>query len=538
MATSSQSLGSAELSFLRRRVAYAGLWGALIGFGFVLLRLGLSLAADVAKEAMHPSMLAHVAGSLAFLAGYFLTRRTKRSVAFVRGVEWASFFVGCAFWVVMGYTMPVHARPELVVALALTMVAVTRAVYVPSSARRTLLVTASVGVPLLMMTFALYSAADLARWEAVDPAIARRSNPATAGMMTVFEAGWWAATTLVCTLASRVIYGLRREVKSAKKLGQYTLEERLGQGGMGVVYRASHALLRRPTAVKLLLPDKAGSSNLARFEREVQLTARLSHPNTITVFDYGRTPDGVFYYAMELLDGATLSEVLEEGGPLPPARVARILGDVAGALGEAHSIGLIHRDIKPANVMLCERGGIPDVVKVLDFGLVKEVERGEGDGLTQADAITGTPQYMAPEAIRDPDSVDARSDIYALGAVAYYLLTGVQVFDGASIVEVCSHHLHTKPVPPSERLGSALPPDLESLVLDCLAKDRAARPRDASAFAERLAGACGAGEWSKDDARRWWAEHGRALAQRRKGSAPTEGGTLAVDLAHRETVSV
>ncbi len=186
---------------------------------------------------------------------------------------------------------------------------------------------------------------------------------------------WWVGTIIMTTGASRVIYNLREEMRDVKKLGQYQLEEKLGEGGMGIVHRASHAMLQRPTAVKLLPAERVGEHSLARFEREVRQTARLTHANTVTIFDYGRTPDGVFYYAMKLLDGATLAQVVERGGPLEPSRVVHILRQVCGSLTEAHNIDLIHRDIKPANIMLCERGGVPDTVKVLDFGLVKKMKK-------------------------------------------------------------------------------------------------------------------------------------------------------------------
>jgi serine/threonine-protein kinase len=262
-------------------------------------------------------------------------------------------------------------------------------------------------------------------------------------------------------------------------------------------------MLRRPTAVKLLPPEKAGQAALERFEREVQLTARLSHPNTVAVFDYGRTPDGVFYYAMEYLDGTNLDTLVREDGPQPPARVAHVLRQVASALVEAHGIGLIHRDVKPENIILCERGGVPDVAKVVDFGLVKDLERG-GAALSRADVVQGTPLYLSPEAITAPDRVGAPGDLYALGAVGYYLLTGQHVFGGATLVEVCSHHLHTLPVPPAERLGRPVPASLEALLLSCLEKDPARRPASALALREALGDLAGVGAWSEQEARDWW----------------------------------
>jgi serine/threonine-protein kinase len=347
----------------------------------------------------------------------------------------------------------------------------------------------------------------------------------------VLAAAWWAGSTAVCVAASRVIYGLRLEVSEVRRLGQYHLEEKLGEGGMGVVYRAHHALLQRPTAVKLLPPERIGERGLERFELEVRQTARLSHPNTITIFDYGHTPDGVFYYAMELLEGVTLDRVVASTGPMPPARVLHILRQAAGSLAEAHAIGLAHRDIKPENIMLCQQGGVPDTVKVLDFGLVKEVARDEAAKLTGTNVIMGTPQYMAPEAIVRPDDVDGRADLYALAASAYYLLTGRDVFQATSVVELCSHHLHSAPEPPSKHV-EGIPADLEALLLRCLAKKPEDRPRDGRELA-RLLAHCGDGlEWNEELAAGWWTRHGRSLA-RPGGVSPTAPTLLAESREHK-----
>ena len=335
--------------------------------------------------------------------------------------------------------------------------------------------------------------------------------------------------------ALNTIIRLRRRMGAALKLGQYTLEEKLGEGGMGVVYRATHAMLRRPAAVKLLLTGRTGDRDLARFEREVQLTSRLAHPNTISIFDYGRTAEGVFYYVMEYLDGLDLDRLVRENGPVGPARAIRILAQVSGALAEAHALGLIHRDIKPANIVLTERADEPDIVKVVDFGLVKTLDQNQAESAV-ANTITGTPLYLAPEAISSPDTVDARVDIYALGAVAYFLLTGQHVFDATTVVEVCSKHIFEQPVAPSKRLGADLPEDLEAIVLACLAKDRDARPASAAALRVALLACRDATTYDSVAACAWWRARG-AYATGTK--PPVEGGglapTMTIDLRGRQS---
>jgi serine/threonine protein kinase len=280
--------------------------------------------------------------------------------------------------------------------------------------------------------------------------------------------------------------------------------------------------MRRPTAIKLLRPDKAVEANLKRFEREVQLTARLTHPHTITLFDYGRTPDGVFYYAMELLDGASLEKVVAAAGRLGPARVIHVLYEVAGALVEAHDVGLIHRDIKPANIILCRQGGLYDFPKIVDFGLVKDLEPGDDAALTRADVIAGTPLYIAPEAITSPASVSPQSDLYSLGAVGYFALTGQHVFNGRTLVEVCSHHLHSVPEPPSKRLSEPVPADLELLLLECLEKDPSRRPAGARELRRRLEACAAFGGWTDDAARGWWEQNTAAVAPAASGAASEE----------------
>jgi serine/threonine protein kinase len=279
-----------------------------------------------------------------------------------------------------------------------------------------------------------------------------------------------------------------RRVSHRRQLGQYVIEEKLGQGGMAEVYLARHTELRRSAALKLLPPERAGDATVTRFEREIRVTSRLTHPNIVVIYDYGRTEDGVFYYAMERLEGSDLERLVTKNGPLAPARVVDILLQIASALGEAHAAGLIHRDLKPANVFLCDRGGLRDTVKVLDFGLVKERRPPEGAAVHQTDVnvLIGTPAYISPEAIVSPSEIDARSDLYSLGALGYFLLTGEQVFEGDTVVTQCIAHLHEEPLPPSMRVGQTLPRDLERLILCCLAKRPEDRPQSATALREAL----------------------------------------------------
>jgi eukaryotic-like serine/threonine-protein kinase len=365
-----------------------------------------------------------------------------------------------------------------------------RAVTVPSTPARTLVLALASCSGLVLLAARSVPAPLLAQ------------SPALLWQNLTDAVLWSAAATALATVTSKVIYGLQEKAIEARQLGQYTLEQKIGEGGMGEIFRARHAMLRRPTAIKLMTGDGSESA-LRRFEKEVQLTAGLTHPNTISIYDYGRTPDGRFYYAMELLQGMTLDQLVVRTGPQPAARVIHILLQVCGALREAHGVALIHRDIKPANIFLCARGGVSDVVKVLDFGLVREFHNDSSVTRSNLDIIVGTPLYLSPEAILTPADLDPRADLYALGAVAYLLLTGHPPFAGKTLVELCGHHLHSLPPRPSEH-GRAVPEDLERVVLACLAKDRAARPQTASALAEALRCCRDAGCWSEADAELWW----------------------------------
>ena len=313
----------------------------------------------------------------------------------------------------------------------------------------------------------------------------------------------------------------REAAIEAKQLGQYKLEEQLGEGAMGVVYRGRHAMLRRPTAIKLLNADRVNDTSIARFEREVQITSNLNHPNTVAIYDFGHTPEGVFYYAMEYLDGIDLQQLVDRYGPQPPGRVIYILRQVCGSLFEAHSMGMVHRDIKPANIMINRRGGEGDVVKVLDFGLVKARSEHIGAGEEENESMAGTPLYMSPEAIQLPNSVDACSDIYAVGAVGYFLLTGTPVFNADTLSKLCQLHISEPPEPPSKRIHQPVPVDLENAILKCLEKDRSKRPQTSRDLALLLA-RCGAtNDWSLEEADGWWSQHERGQLPATTGSATT-----------------
>jgi CheY-like chemotaxis protein len=291
---------------------------------------------------------------------------------------------------------------------------------------------------------------------------------------------------------------------SPQEIGAYSLDERIGTGGMGVVYRAHHAMLQRPAAVKLLQGDQITEQTIARFEREVQRTSQLNHPNTIAIYDYGRTPEGGFYYAMEYLDGITLEDLVEDYGPQPEGRVIHVLKQLCGALDEAHENALIHRDIKPANIMINHRGGQYDYVKLLDFGLVKALDARDETAVTQSGFVAGTPLYISPEGLTNPQEVGARSDLYSVGAVGYFMLSGKPVFEGNSVVDVCLQLTSNPPTRPSEKLGSPVSADFESLILNCLEKNPEDRPATAKELLTELSQCSQATSWTQEQAASWW----------------------------------
>jgi serine/threonine-protein kinase len=336
---------------------------------------------------------------------------------------------------------------------------------------------------------------------------------------------------LVAVVPAKIIRALSHQVRRAREFGSYRLEEVLGKGGMGEVYRGTHQMLARPAAVKIIRAEVLGNSStdgarviVERFRREAEAAASLRSPHTISLYDFGAADDGTFFLVMELLDGLDLQSLVERFGPLPPERVAYLLRQVCESLEEAHVRGLIHRDIKPSNIFTCRLGLQTDFVKVLDFGLVKgrgELERRD-TMLTAPDATAGTPAYIAPEMVRGGVPIDHRVDIYALGCVAYWLLTGQLVFEAPNAIQLMIAHFQTPPIPPSQRVELDIPPDFEAVVMACLAKRPEDRPATAAELGRRLAVAVPAPGWGEESAQRWWNRHHPESAR----AAPTRCDVL------------
>jgi serine/threonine-protein kinase len=382
------------------------------------------------------------------------------------------------------------------VVLATSILVLSFGLYLPHSGRR----AAVLAGPIALVPFVTLGALALRRPEA-SGWLGREGLPPV-------QIGADAMLLLILVLGA--VYGahsmdrLRRELDEARQLGQYRLGRRIGSGGMGEVYLAEHRLLKRPCALKLIRPGATADPQvLERFEREVRLTATLAHSNIINVYDYGRTEDGTYYYVMEYVAGLNLAEFVDRHGPLPPARAVYLLRQVCRALGAAHAAGLIHRDIKPANILITPIGGTPDLVKLLDFGLVRAVVETHEPRLTAEGRILGTPSFMSPEQATGDQGLDERSDLYSLGGVGYYLLTGRAPFKGEDIIRVMMAHAHEPVVPPSE-MQAGIPEDLERVILRCLAKRAADRFPDAASVEHALAECTCATHWDPQLAAEWW----------------------------------
>ena len=389
---------------------------------------------------------------------------------------------------------------------ALTITMMARAVLIPSNALRTFWLGAVAALPLLAVSVVCVEQRAL-------PGFSREF----ATFLTFLNALLWLVLGVtLSTVTSRTIYGLRQQVKAATDIGPYTLEEKIGSGGMGEVWRARHRMLIRPAAVKLVSARELGSTpardpelRRRRFEREARATAGLKSPHTVQLYDFGVTDDGTFYYVMELLDGMNLDALVDDFGPVPPERAVHWLGQVCASLDDAHRNGLVHRDIKPANLVVSRVGAEWDFLKVLDFGLVKLEGARQSEAsvrLTDDKNVSGTPGFMAPEVVLGTPS-DHRVDIYSLGCAAYWLVTGKLVFEGPGTVKVMSDHIHTPPVPPSQRASQPIPAELDRLILDCLAKDPNERPATAADVRARLRAIPLDAAWTPERAEQWWSLH-------------------------------
>jgi len=384
---------------------------------------------------------------------------------------------------------------------ALTVTMMARAVLIPSTAARTFCLSWIASAPLLAVSFVFHQPA----------AVPGFAFGFLKLLISVNALLWLIIAVTLSTVTSRTIYGLRQQVKEASEIGQYTLEEKIGRGGMGEVWRARHRMLIRPAAVKLVNARELGSGGepelrLRRFEREARATAGLRSPHTVELYDFGITDDGTLYYVMELLEGMDLDTLIDRFGPVPAERAIHLLLQVCASLDDAHQNGLVHRDIKPANIVVSRVGAEWDFVKVLDFGLVKLETAGQSDEslrLTADSHVSGTPAFIAPEVVLG-DPTDHRLDLYSLGCVAYWLVTGKLLFEGPGAVKVMFDHVNTPPSLPSSRSELPIPPEFDALILECLEKDPNKRPASAAALQLRLQAIASAAPWTRERAEHWW----------------------------------
>jgi eukaryotic-like serine/threonine-protein kinase len=494
------------LGFVRERLALVGKTLFLVSFAFYLFLLAsmtLVGGAPFAAVFEGPVAMGHLAASGAMAVLWLLARHApaQPSARALGALDAVSIVVACGFLAFM----TVDAEGQILqVLLALIVTVMIRAILIPSRPGRTAVLSALAFLPTIVTCIVRHHP------QALLPGFTTGYQKQYMTLNTVL---WSVLGTTLATIVSRIIYGLRRQVAEANELGQYVLEDRIGAGGMGEVWRARHRMLIRPAAIKLIHPHLSGDPEqlLRRFEREARATAALKSPHTVQLYDFGATEDGRLYYVMELLEGLDLDTLVKQDGPLPAERVVHLLRQVCSSLQDAHVNGLVHRDIKPANVIVSRAGTTFDFAKVLDFGLVKlDAAQKDGDGaatITTESSTSGTPAFMAPEVVLGDAVTDHRVDLYALGCVAYWLLTGKLLFEGASAVEVMFHHVHTAPVGPSKRSGLEIPGPLEALVMECLEKDPTRRPASAEAVSARLNAIRLEQPWTAERAEHWWARH-------------------------------
>ncbi|HKO94024.1 MAG TPA: serine/threonine-protein kinase [Polyangiaceae bacterium] len=501
-------------SFLQLRLSLLGKTVFLLSFGFFLVMNTLLLAGGglrVLPMLVNQANVMHFVSSSSMAVLWVATRRLSWSLRMLGLFDCLSALLPGIGLAAMAAQPDDKQLMAGLFALAVTLMA--RAVLIPSTARRTLLLSSLAAVPLLVVSAVFHQ-----------PALMPGFPPLIANVVVSVNALLWQILTVaLSTVTSHTIYGLRQQVKEASEIGAYTLEEKIGSGGMGEVWRARHRMLIRPAAVKLIRAEELGSLagrdpelRRRRFEREARATAGLESPHTVQLYDFGVTNDGTFYYVMELLDGLDLDTLVERFGPVPAERAIHILAQVCASLDDAHRNGLVHRDIKPANIVVSRIGSAWDFVKVLDFGLVKlgGERQSEELRLSTENQVSGTPGFIAPEVVLGGET-DHRVDVYSLGCVAYWLVTGQLVFEGPGAIKVMSDHIHTPPPLPSSRCTSPIPAELDQLILDCLAKDPAQRPRSARELQARLHAIPVKTPWTPERAEHWWSTQAPDRTSRR-----------------------
>ncbi len=499
-------------TFVQDRLRLFGKTVFLLAFGFYVAMNTLFIAsgADSWAQLSAQQSIAHLLSALVMGAVWLLARGAPWTMPRLGVLDSAGLLLGGAGLAAMAAQPVADALTAAVLAVTVTMMA--RAILVPSAAMRTFLLSTGMSLPLLVVAVVFHRAP-------VPPGMAPAFFRVMPAVNTLL---WLVIAVTLSTVASRTIYGLRRQVKEAMEIGPYTLEVKIGSGGMGEVWRARHRMLIRPAAVKLIrsgaVEPAERRSLLRRFEREAHATAGLKSPHTVQLYDFGVTDDGTLYYVMELLDGMDLDTLIDRFGPVPAERAIHILQQVCASLEDAHQNGLVHRDIKPANVVISRFGSEWDFAKVLDFGLVKLEGTGASDAsirLTADGGTSGTPAFMAPEIALGEQAPDHRVDIYSVGCLAYWLVTGKLVFEGLSAVKVMMAHAQSPPPPPSTRTDLPIPRELEAVILQCLEKDPGERPATAGGLQARLQAIPITTPWTRGAAERWWSLHAPEIGEAR-----------------------
>jgi len=507
---------SSGAEFVQQRITLFARIIATISFIFLAINLviGWLFHLPVGPTILtDKSTIGHLAGLATITSVWLLCRRGKWTIWSLSVLDGVAI-VGCSTAWSFFFN---HALPETMhsAVISVTMTVMARAIIVPSKAGRTLRLTLLSVIPTLVSMWiwlgSLVAGADAALQTFIP------------WLTVVNQTIVLAVVVAMTTITSRILYDLRRSVREANELGQYLLEEKLGAGGMGEVWRARHRLLLRAAAVKLIRPELLALSHsdqealLRRFEREALATAALRSPHTVQLYDFGQAEDGTLFYVMELLVGIDLENLVSRFGPVPPERAIHILKQVCHALEEAHQNGLTHRDIKPANIFISGTGTELDFVKVLDFGLVRLNPASTSNQVlnTNEETVGGTPAYAAPEVVTGEGGYDHRVDIYAVGCVGYWLLSGRLVFEAGTAMAMLIDHARTQ----APRLGSrtelSIPADLEQIIMDCLEKDPRRRPDSAAELARRLSGCTAAGQWTRERAEEWWRTHAPQPVQQR-----------------------